>query len=752
MVSASTDRFDGAQFGQAIKNPCVAVSITNLTLSGEQTVNGVACTEGDRVLVAAQTDDTENGIYTCETGAWNRALDFDGNRDIVQGTLVTVNRTSGKNYFWQVTSSNPITIGTSSITLIEADGPNASWDLTTDESNGGLTTSDVDTSYQPYEGERYGMVEDGGTTDNATPFANAIIAADQSGQPLILRGGNSYYDIGSAITQATLSNPLKIIGIGSPVLKYSGAATDYVLQITDTNGNDVTFENVIIDADQKASTVARVDNPSASMADANIGQVRIKDTLLKNGWLSATTTYAATGLTVSGGFSEVILDNVTIRNIDRATGAGTAGSIGCAGALIIYDDINAYVKKLTVIGGHIDTITNNESTGAGDDVDCDGINYSTPTATENGGFHLPASMVCWGTKFSNCKGRNVKTQLDGFTIIRDFTVVRDLEEAVNNARDFDLTRGGGIIDGGVYYSYEIGQTLGGGSTWGSSHAIVGWGPDQLATDTDNADGGLSVRDIKIYGAIPTATDDLPFFCLITNDTATRELLAFNLKDCAIMGGQINRWVKVQNAGTAQDLNITIEGCEGDTVTSLILFNATVDAETKLVASRNRNTRAAGTPKLLEFASGDSEPYLSGYNNTGYVKSYLNESASSTMSEIFRPSLIGGDTRDGHVFATAQTLTLADDASDAFSATGSYGIGIITNDFSDAAQAIFVHDANSFVEIYQAGATSAVISYGTTTNPDTDGDLNIWITGNDTINIKNRLGSSQTFHFWHFGGN
>lgn len=115
-ISNSTDRFNKAVFSLAIKAPCVAVSTTNITLSGEQTVGAVAVVSGDRVLVTGQTDTTENGIYDASTSAWTRALDFDGNRDVTRGTLCPVT-TTGEANLYEVTASDPITIGTSAITF-----------------------------------------------------------------------------------------------------------------------------------------------------------------------------------------------------------------------------------------------------------------------------------------------------------------------------------------------------------------------------------------------------------------------------------------------------------------------------------------------------------------------------------------------------------------------------------------------------------------------------------------------------------
>ena len=115
MTATTTYRVDGAVYSLAIKTPCVAVSNANLTLSGEQTVNSVAVVEEDRVLVKDQDDATENGIWICETGAWTRAADFDGNRDVVNGTLVTTSLSWAGMY--QVSATNPVVIGTTEITF-----------------------------------------------------------------------------------------------------------------------------------------------------------------------------------------------------------------------------------------------------------------------------------------------------------------------------------------------------------------------------------------------------------------------------------------------------------------------------------------------------------------------------------------------------------------------------------------------------------------------------------------------------------
>lgn len=109
-------REDGLASSTAIKGPCRVATTANVTLAGEQTIDGVACVTGDRVLVKDQTAPTENGIYIVDTGAWRRSADFEGNRDVRKGTQVYVH--SGSQFGWyRVESADPIVIDTSSITL-----------------------------------------------------------------------------------------------------------------------------------------------------------------------------------------------------------------------------------------------------------------------------------------------------------------------------------------------------------------------------------------------------------------------------------------------------------------------------------------------------------------------------------------------------------------------------------------------------------------------------------------------------------
>ena len=118
MPSTQTDRVMGAYGGLGLKSPVKIASTANLTLSGEQTIDGVAVVDGDRVLVKDQTSQPDNGIYIVSTGSWTRAPDFDGVNDIRKGTLVfSAGGTVGGGLLYQVTAADVIDIDTDNITF-----------------------------------------------------------------------------------------------------------------------------------------------------------------------------------------------------------------------------------------------------------------------------------------------------------------------------------------------------------------------------------------------------------------------------------------------------------------------------------------------------------------------------------------------------------------------------------------------------------------------------------------------------------
>lgn len=119
MPSTATSILDGLSTSVAIKPPVAAVSTVNLTLAGYQTVGGVAITfasQNKRTLVNAQTNPAENGIYVQDTGNWQRAKDFDGNRDVVNGTLV-VAPIGSEFFYYKAVCADPVVIGTTPITF-----------------------------------------------------------------------------------------------------------------------------------------------------------------------------------------------------------------------------------------------------------------------------------------------------------------------------------------------------------------------------------------------------------------------------------------------------------------------------------------------------------------------------------------------------------------------------------------------------------------------------------------------------------
>jgi hypothetical protein len=110
-----------------LRDPKDAVELastgTNLTLSGEQTIDGVL-TSGTRILVKDQTTASENGIYVTAAGAWSRAADADSDEEVTNGMscLVTGGNINARKLY-VLTTSDPITVGVTNLTFAQAPNP-----------------------------------------------------------------------------------------------------------------------------------------------------------------------------------------------------------------------------------------------------------------------------------------------------------------------------------------------------------------------------------------------------------------------------------------------------------------------------------------------------------------------------------------------------------------------------------------------------------------------------------------------------
>jgi phage-related tail fiber protein len=101
---------------RAWKEPCKVATTGNITLSGTQTIDGIAVAADDRVLVKNQSNNLQNGIYVVSAGSWSRADDADTSALLRNGSLVYIaSGSTNANRFYFLTTANPVVIGSSAI-------------------------------------------------------------------------------------------------------------------------------------------------------------------------------------------------------------------------------------------------------------------------------------------------------------------------------------------------------------------------------------------------------------------------------------------------------------------------------------------------------------------------------------------------------------------------------------------------------------------------------------------------------------
>jgi len=120
---ATKEYVDALKQGLDVKDSAMAATTADITLSGHQTIDGIAIITGNRVLVKNQSNGYENGIYVAASGSWARSTDADVSADVTPGmfTFIEQGTTNGDSGF-VLTTDATITLGTTNLTFTQFSG------------------------------------------------------------------------------------------------------------------------------------------------------------------------------------------------------------------------------------------------------------------------------------------------------------------------------------------------------------------------------------------------------------------------------------------------------------------------------------------------------------------------------------------------------------------------------------------------------------------------------------------------------
>jgi len=314
---ATKQYVDSVAQGLDPKASCVAATTTNITLSGTQTIDGVALIAGDRCLVKDQTLSQNNGIYLVAAGAWTRATDMDSWLEVPGAFTFIEQGTLYADTGWVCTSNAGGTLGTTPITWVQFAGVGsytAGTGLTLTGTQFSITNTAVTAA-------SYGSATQVGTfTVNAqgqlTLASNTAIAINgnqiTSGTVAIANGGTGQ------TTASTAFNALSPITTTGDLIIGTGVNTASRLAIG-ANGYLLTSDGTTaswVPAPASGVTTFSAGTTGLTPSSATSGAITLAGTLaIANGGTNSTATATAGGSAYGTGTAYAF------------TAAGTAGQV-----------------------------------------------------------------------------------------------------------------------------------------------------------------------------------------------------------------------------------------------------------------------------------------------------------------------------------------------------------------------------------------------------------------------------------------
>lgn len=254
------------------KDNVKAASTANLTLSGEQTIDGISCVTGDRVLAKDQSTASENGIYVVDSGAWTRATDLDSWDEVPNATVAVEQGSVNADRNYQVTSDSGGTIDSTNMTWVQVGGG----DLVSSNNLSDVSNAATARSNLGIDGSS-GNIASGDLADDAVTPAKA--------EPAINR------QTGSTYTFALSDNLKTVMGNSGSAQTFTIPTNASVAFGVDTTRIDVFMQGAGVITIQ-GDTGVTLNGVSAGSGDlAQYGACSL--------YKVATNTWLAVGLTVS---------------------------------------------------------------------------------------------------------------------------------------------------------------------------------------------------------------------------------------------------------------------------------------------------------------------------------------------------------------------------------------------------------------------------------------------------------------------
>tara|TARA_R100000329_G_scaffold115899_1_gene95302 strand:- start:918 stop:2732 length:1815 start_codon:yes stop_codon:yes gene_type:complete len=324
---------DALTSGLDVKESCKVATTANITLSGTQTIDGVAVSADERVLVKNQSTASQNGIYDCKAGSWARSSDFDTNAEVTSGAFTFIEQGSvNADAGFVLTTDGSITVGTTALSFTQFSGAGA---ITAGD---GLQKSGVEISAD--------LKANGGLVIESSEIAVDLAASSITGTLAISDGGTGATSKSAAQQALDLEPGVDIQAYDAGLASIAGLTTSANKGIYATGSDtyatfDLTaFARTLLDdasASAVQTTLSLVPGTDIQAYDAGLASIAGLTTAAnKLIYTTGSDTYAVADLTA---FGRSILDDA-----DASTVRATLG-------LVIDTNVQSYNAQTATLAG-----------------------------------------------------------------------------------------------------------------------------------------------------------------------------------------------------------------------------------------------------------------------------------------------------------------------------------------------------------------------------------------------------------------